>query len=108
MYSAASGVLRIRFTVFTPSCAAQPGRRYGVKYGNELGRYQDRKVELFKVNIDDNRPLAGRYQVQSIPVILLFRFTEMRSGALGNQNAAQINKMIDDEEDPPKEPLKQE
>ena len=69
---------------------------------------KDKDVMLIKVNIDDNRPLAQRYQVTSIPVMLLFKWGEMRTGALGNKSEAEIIKMIDDERNPPKEELKQE
>ena len=69
---------------------------------------KDKDVMLIKVNIDDNRPLAQRYQVTSIPVMLLFKWGEMRTGALGNKSEAEIIKMIDDERNPPKEELKTE
>ena len=69
---------------------------------------KDKNVVLAKVNVDDNRPIAARYQVSSIPVILLFKWGEMRTGALGNKSEAEIIKMIDEERNPPKEPLKTE
>ena len=69
---------------------------------------KDKGVTLFKVNVDDNKPLAGRYQVSSIPVILLFKWGEMRSGAMGNKTEAEILQMIDEEREPPKEPMKTE
>ena len=69
---------------------------------------KDKGVVLAKVNVDDNRSLAQRYQVSSIPVIILFKWGEMRTGALGNKSAADIIKMIDDERSPPKEALKTE
>ena len=65
-------------------------------------------VVLAKVNVDNNKSLAQRYQVSSIPVILLFKWGEMRSGALGNKSEAEIIKMIDEERNPPKEELKTE
>ena len=69
---------------------------------------KDKGVVLAKVNVDNNKSLAGRYQISSIPVILLFKWGELRTGALGNKSEAEIIKMIDEEQNPPKEPLKTE
>ena len=69
---------------------------------------KDKGVTLFKVNVDDNKSLAQRYQISSIPVILLFKWGEMRTGAMGNKTEAEIIKMIDEEREPPKEPMKTE
>ena len=69
---------------------------------------KDKGVVLAKVNVDDNKTLAQRYQISSIPVIILFRWGELRTGALGNKSAAEIEKMIYDERNPPKEELKTE
>ena len=62
---------------------------------------KDKNVTLFKVNVDNNKPLAQRYQVQSIPVIILFNQGEMRTGSLGNKSEAELVKMINDELSPP-------
>jgi len=69
---------------------------------------KDKNVTLFEVNVDDNKTLAQRYQVNSIPVILLFKWGEMRSGAMGNKSEAEILQMIDEERNPPKEEMKTE
>ncbi len=69
---------------------------------------KDKNVVLAKVNVDENKDIARRYQVSSIPVIILFRWGELRTGALGNKSEAEIIKMIDDERSPPKEELKTE
>ena len=69
---------------------------------------KEKDVLLAKVNVDDNKDIARRYQVSSIPVILLFKWGEMRTGALGSKSEAEIAKMIDEERSPPTEEIKQE
>ncbi len=69
---------------------------------------KDKGVLLAKVDVDNNKDIGRRYQISSIPVILLFKWGELRSGALGNKSEAEIIQMIDDEKNPPKEELKTE
>ena len=69
---------------------------------------KDKNVTLFKVNVDNNKPLAQRYQVVSIPVIMLFKWGELRTGSVGNINETELVKMIDSEVEPPTENIKNE
>jgi len=69
---------------------------------------KEKGVLLAKVNVDDNKDISRRYQVTSIPVILLFKWGEMRTGALGAKSEAEIIKMIDEERSPPTEEIKPE
>jgi len=39
----------------------------------DLAQTYDGKVRVGKVNVDDESTLAGRYGIQSIPTLLLFR-----------------------------------
>lgn len=40
---------------------------------NELGPDYVGQVNIFKLNVNQNPQIAGRYQVQSVPTLILFR-----------------------------------
>lgn len=40
---------------------------------NEIAEQVDSKVQIAKVNIDENQPLAAKYNIRSIPTTVLFR-----------------------------------
>lgn len=53
------------------------------------------KVKVGKLDVDSNQATAGRYNVQSIPTLLLFkggRVVEQRVGAIGK---SEMQKMLD-------------
>lgn len=39
----------------------------------EIAREQDGKVTIAKLNVDENQGTAGRYNVQSIPTMILYK-----------------------------------
>jgi thioredoxin 1 len=60
-----------------------------------LASQYDGKVKIGKLNVDDNGQTAMRYNVRSIPTLLLFKggqVVEQRVGAMGKGD---VQKMID-------------
>jgi thioredoxin 1 len=51
-------------------------------------------VKLVKVNIDNERELADRYGVQSIPLMVLFENGEPQAQALGALPKSDIERML--------------
>jgi len=62
---------------------------------DELAEAYDGKVKIVKINVDENRATSVKYQVQSIPMLLLFRNGEIQSSQLGVAGKAQLAQMID-------------
>ena len=50
---------------------------------DELADEMDGKVQIAKLNVDDNQELAFKYQVQSIPTFLLFEKGEVKDRMMG-------------------------
>jgi thioredoxin 1 len=44
----------------------------------EIAREMDGKVRVIKINVDQNQEVSGKYQVQSIPTLMLFRKGEVK------------------------------
>jgi thioredoxin 1 len=62
---------------------------------DSLASDYDGKVKIGKLNVDDNGQTAMRYNVRSIPTLLLFKngqVVEQRVGAMGK---SEVQKMID-------------
>ena len=55
------------------------------------------KLELAKLNVDAEPVLAGRYGIQSIPTVAVFRDGEVVSGFVGAYPAATIGRFIDEQ-----------
>lgn len=55
----------------------------------------DGKVKIAKVNVDDNRDLAMRYQVMSIPTLILFKDGEVVNQAVGAKPKGELAKMLE-------------
>ena len=58
---------------------------------NELGK----KVRIAKVNVDNNRELSVKYQVQGIPTFLLFKNGELRDRVTGLMPKSAFQKLIE-------------
>lgn len=56
--------------------------------------YIDR-LKVVKVNVDENTGIAGRYAVQSIPTLMLFRNGTAVNTIVGFQPKAALKKAID-------------
>ena len=55
---------------------------------------RDGEVKLVKVNIDEERELAERYGIASIPTMLLFRDGEPAAAAIGAQPKGALERSL--------------
>lgn len=61
---------------------------------DQLAEEFDGKAKVAKVNVDDNRDLATRYKVMSIPTLLLFKGGDVLSQAVGARPKGELAKML--------------
>jgi putative thioredoxin len=72
-----------------------PCRTLGPAIEGEVARRAG-NLELAKVDVDAEPALAGRYGIQSIPTVAVFRDGEPVSGFVGAYPPAAIGKFLDD------------
>ncbi len=53
-----------------------------------------KEVKFVKINVDDNRELAEKYVISSIPCMILFKDGKEVDRIIGNQTAENIEKKI--------------
>jgi len=53
------------------------------------------RVRVLKMNIDDNPATPGKYNIRSIPTLLLFKEGEVKEQIMGNTSPGTITKMLD-------------
>ncbi len=71
-----------------------PCRMMGPTVEAVAGDYAGR-VKVGKLNVDENGGTAMRYQIRSIPTLLLFKGGQVVEMVVGAVNKAAIQKMID-------------
>ncbi|MGI5851990.1 MAG: thioredoxin [Caldicoprobacterales bacterium] len=54
----------------------------------------DGKVKIAKVNVDEERELASRYRVMSIPTLILFKDGDIADQTMGARPKSDLVKMI--------------
>ena len=54
-------------------------------------------IELAKINVDAEQEIAGRYGIQSIPTVAVFRDGEVVTGFVGAYPAATIGRFFDEQ-----------
>ncbi len=57
---------------------------------DELATEQSGKLRVAKLNVDDNPEIARRYQVMSIPTLLVFQDGEAKKRLVGAKSKAQL------------------
>ena len=62
---------------------------------DELAEAYDGKLKIAKVNVDENRALAIKYHVRSIPMLLLFKDGQVQATQIGAVGKGQLTQMID-------------
>ena len=62
----------------------------------ELSEELDGQVTIAKVNVDDNPDLAMRYQVMSIPTLLVFSGGEVHKRVVGAKGKSQLLQELDE------------
>jgi thioredoxin 1 len=61
----------------------------------ELAEQYSDKVTVAKVNVDEEKELAARYGIQTIPTVILFKDGQPVAKEIGVQPAAAFGRMID-------------
>ncbi|MHB1382190.1 MAG: thioredoxin [Thermoleophilia bacterium] len=61
----------------------------------EIAKDQEGKVKVGKLNVDDNREVATRYQIMSIPTILKFENGEVARQVVGAMPKAALIKELE-------------
>ncbi len=62
----------------------------------ELDNEYDGKMVFTKVNTDENQDIASRYNVMSIPTLILFKGGEVKDTVIGVKSKAALKKMFDE------------
>lgn len=70
-----------------------PCRALGPTLDAVADEYQG-KARVVKVDVDDEPEVAARYQVSSIPVLMLFKGGEQVGQLLGNQPKSVITRLL--------------
>jgi putative thioredoxin len=73
-----------------------PCRMLGPAIEQEVSKREGR-IELAKLNVDAEPVIAGRYGIQSIPTVAVFRDGEPVTGFIGAYPAATIGKFFDEQ-----------
>ena len=73
-----------------------PCRALGPAIEHEIGKRAG-KLELAKLNVDSEPVIAGRYGIQSIPTVAVFRNGEIVNGFVGAYPAATIGRFFDEQ-----------
>lgn len=62
---------------------------------DELAQEYDKRVKIGKVNTDENLGVASRYQVTSIPTIMIFKDKKIVQRVVGVKSKADLKKLLD-------------
>jgi thioredoxin len=54
------------------------------------------KIDILKVNVDENQDLAARYGVMSIPTLLLFKDNELVKKSVGAVPKKQLEELLNE------------
>ncbi len=57
--------------------------------------YKDKPVKIVKVNVDEAPETAGKYQIMSIPALLVFKKGEVENTLQGMQAEEDLKKLLD-------------
>lgn len=60
----------------------------------ELATELGEKIRIVKVDVDKNNEIAGRYNIQSIPTLMLFRNGEIKHKRAGIHSKAQLMELV--------------
>ena len=61
----------------------------------KLAKELDGKVKVCKLNVDENTEIAIKYQVMSIPTVILFNNGEVEKKAVGYRTADELKEVFE-------------
>lgn len=62
---------------------------------DEIAKDYDGKIKVMKVDVDNERALAMKYGIQSIPTLILFKGGEVKDQIIGLVNKQTISAKVD-------------
>ncbi len=62
----------------------------------ELGKEYAGKVDVVKVNVDDNPQVSGTYGIMSIPTLMVFRNGQPVKSTIGAQPKDSLKRLVDE------------
>lgn len=58
--------------------------------------YDDKKLKILKINIDENPEVPAKYKIRSIPTLILFKGGEAAATKIGSVSKSQLISFLDD------------
>lgn len=62
----------------------------------ELAKEYEGKLKVGKLNVDENNKTASKYNIMSIPTLLIFKKGELAKTMIGAQNKERFKQQIDE------------
>ena len=63
---------------------------------DEISKDNEGKIKIVKINVDDNKEIAVKFGIQSIPTMLIFLKGELKEQIVGSLPKNQIEKTLMD------------
>ncbi len=60
-----------------------------------MSKEYDGRLQIAKMNVDDNREVPGKYGIRGIPTLMLFKGGELAATQVGALNKAQLTAFIE-------------
>jgi thioredoxin 1 len=62
---------------------------------DEVSKDYDGRVQIAKMNVDENREIPGKYGIRGIPTLMLFKGGELAATKVGALNKSQLTAFLD-------------
>ena len=62
---------------------------------DELAKAYDGKLQIVKVNVDENRNVPAKYGIRGIPTLMMFKGGQHLTTKVGAMSKAQLTELID-------------
>ena len=62
---------------------------------DELAKAYDGKLQIVKVNVDENRNVPAKYGIRGIPTLMMFKGGEHLATQVGAMSKTQLTELID-------------
>ena len=62
---------------------------------DEVSKDYDGRLQIAKMNVDENREVPGKYGIRGIPTLMLFKGGELAATKVGAMSKAQLTAFLD-------------